>query len=124
MEENTATMQTLVIAHAAFGHNHFFKNNYLFKQWTDADGILDYLDFAKGYIAKCEERYGHAEVERLLDAAHALMSHGIDRYPRQAHARSAHGGEARAGAPRRTRSAIYNDLWRTVPAGARKARRD
>ena len=27
MEENTATMQTLVIAHAAFGHNHFFKNN-------------------------------------------------------------------------------------------------
>ena len=47
MEENTATMQTLVIAHAAFGHNHFFKNNYLFKQWTDADGILDYLEFAK-----------------------------------------------------------------------------
>lgn len=25
MEENTATMQALVIAHAAFGHNHFFK---------------------------------------------------------------------------------------------------
>ena len=25
MEENSATMQTLVIAHAAFGHNHFFK---------------------------------------------------------------------------------------------------
>ena len=49
MEENTATMQALVIAHAAFGHNHFFKNNYLFRQWTDADGILDYLDFAKGY---------------------------------------------------------------------------
>ena len=59
MEENTATMQTLVIAHAAFGHNHFFKNNYLFKQWTDADGILDYLEFAKSYIAQCEERYGH-----------------------------------------------------------------
>ena len=36
MEENTATMQTLVIAHAAYGHNHFFKNNYVFKQWTDA----------------------------------------------------------------------------------------
>ena len=47
MEENTATMQTLVIAHAAFGHNHFFKNNYVFQQWTDADGILDYLEFAK-----------------------------------------------------------------------------
>jgi len=29
----------LVIAHAAFGHNHFFKNNYLFKAWTDATGF-------------------------------------------------------------------------------------
>ena len=47
MEENTATMQAIVIAHAAFGHNHFFKNNYVFQQWTDADGILDYLAFAK-----------------------------------------------------------------------------
>ena len=28
MEGNTMLMQTLVIAHAAFGHNHFFKNNY------------------------------------------------------------------------------------------------
>src|SRR6266513_4390067 len=51
MEENTATMQALVIAHAAFGHNHFFKNNYLFKQWTDANGILAYLEFAKTYVA-------------------------------------------------------------------------
>ena len=32
MEENTATMQTLVLAHAGYGHNHFFKNNYVFKQ--------------------------------------------------------------------------------------------
>ena len=63
LEENTATMQTLVVAHAAFGHNHFFKNNYVFKQWTDADGILDYLAFAKNYIAECEDRHGAAEVE-------------------------------------------------------------
>src|SRR3981081_2556446 len=49
IEENTATMQALVIAHAAFGHNHFFKNNYLFRQWTDAEGSFDYLDFAKSY---------------------------------------------------------------------------
>ncbi|NRA85456.1 MAG: SpoVR family protein, partial [Gammaproteobacteria bacterium] len=46
MEENTMTMQTMVIAHAAFGHNHFFKNNYLFRQWTDASHIIDYLIFA------------------------------------------------------------------------------
>ena len=43
MEENTMAMQALVMAHAAFGHNHFFKNNYLFQQWTDAEAILDYL---------------------------------------------------------------------------------
>ena len=83
MEENTATMQTLVIAHAAFGHNHFFKNNYLFKQWTDADGILDYLEFAKSYIAHCEERYGQAAVERMLDAAHALMATASTAIPRK-----------------------------------------
>ncbi|TAN57461.1 MAG: SpoVR family protein, partial [Magnetospirillum sp.] len=77
MEENSMAMQTLVIAHAAFGHNHFFKNNGLFRQWTDAKGILDYMEFAKGYVSHCEERYGHQAVERVLDAAHALMSHGV-----------------------------------------------
>ena len=51
LEENTMTMQALVIAHAAFGHNHFFKNNYLFRQWTNAEGIMDYLAFAKKYLA-------------------------------------------------------------------------
>ena len=116
MEENTATMQTLVIAHAAFGHNHFFKNNYVFKQWTDADGILDYLEFARGYIAHCEERYGEAQVERLLDAAHALMSHGVHRYPRPRVGRSALGGTARASERRVHEERVFNDLWRTVPA--------
>ena len=48
MEENTMAMQALVTAHAAFGHNHFFKNNYLFQQWTDAGAILNYMEFAKG----------------------------------------------------------------------------
>ena len=43
MENNTATMQALVLAHASIGHSHFFKNNYLFKKWTDADTIVDYL---------------------------------------------------------------------------------
>ena len=43
MEENTLPMQALVIAHASYGHNSFFKGNYLFKTWTDADSIIDYL---------------------------------------------------------------------------------
>jgi len=84
MEENTMTMQALVMAHAAFGHNHFFRNNYLFKEQTDAGGILDYLNFAKSYIARCEERHGIAAVERILDTAHALMDQGVNRYGRRA----------------------------------------
>ena len=41
MEENTMTMQALVIAHACYGHNSFFKGNYLFRSWTDAGSIID-----------------------------------------------------------------------------------
>jgi len=116
MEENTATMQTLVIAHAAFGHNHFFKNNYLFKQWTDADGILDYLEFAKTFIQRCEERYGEQAVEALLDAAHALMSHGVHRYPRR-RPTDLRMEEKRERERREHDEQTFNDLWRTVPKG-------
>jgi hypothetical protein len=82
MEENTMTMQALVIAHAAYGHNSFFKGNYLFRQWTNADAIVDYLLFARNYLSECEERYGEEEVELLLDSCHALMNLGVDRYKR------------------------------------------
>ena len=82
MEENTMLMQALVIAHASFGHNHFFTNNFLFKEWTDAEGIIDYLRFAKKYIRQCEEKYGEDEVEAVLDAAHSLQIYGVDKYRR------------------------------------------
>ncbi|MDO6564431.1 SpoVR family protein [Amphritea sp. 1_MG-2023] len=82
MEENTMTMQALVIAHACYGHNSFFKGNYLFKTWTDASAIIDYLLFAKNYIAKCEERHGVDAVEQMLDSCHALMNYGVNRYLR------------------------------------------
>ena len=118
MEENSTTMQALVIAHAGFGHNHFFKNNYLFQQWTDADGILDYLAFAKTYVAKCEEIYGIDAVEQILDAAHALMKHGVNRYARP--------GKPNLTAERERRQerldyleSTYNDLWRTLPTDKR-----
>ena len=82
MEENTMLMQTLVMAHAAFGHNSFFRNNYLFRQWTDAESIIDYLVFAKGYIRQMEEEHGARRIEELLDAAHAIMRYGVDKYQR------------------------------------------
>ena len=123
MEENSATMQTLVIAHAAFGHNHFFKNNYLFKQWTDAEGILDYLTFAKRYVLDCEERYGQAAVERLLDAAHALMPQGVHRYPRKKPL-DLKGEEDRQRERHSYDEKMFNDLWRTVPGKAPAAAKD
>tara|TARA_B100001939_G_scaffold343459_3_gene356228 strand:- start:934 stop:2478 length:1545 start_codon:yes stop_codon:yes gene_type:complete len=114
MEENSMTMQTLVMAHAAFGHNHFFKNNHLFKQWTDASAILDYLQFAKNYIAKCEERYGFKEVEKILDSAHALRDQGVDRYTRPTKL-----DDAKIWKRQMERLEYeekqYNELWRTLP---------
>jgi len=124
MEGNTATMQALVIAHAAFGHNHFFKNNHLFKTWTDAGSILDYLAFAKRYIAACEEKYGVREVERLLDAAHALMPQGVFRgKQKKKHKQSSDLSKEEELAKNRAIEAerMYNDLWgHTVPAKAKK----
>lgn len=116
MEENTMAMQALVIAHACYGHNSFFKNNYLFKMWTSADAIIDYLVFAKNYISECEERYGIDEVESLLDACHALMNYGVDRYK---HPTPLSIQEEKI---RQQNRAMYlqtqvNELWRTIPLG-------
>ncbi|WP_411034133.1 SpoVR family protein [Shinella sp. BYT-45] len=115
MEENTMPMQALVTAHAAFGHNHFFKNNYLFRQWTDAGAILGYMDFAKKYVAKCEERHGVAAVEEILDAAHALMDQGVFHYRRPPRLSSEKVRE-RARERLEYEEQTYSDLWRTLPA--------
>ncbi|MGA2780162.1 MAG: SpoVR family protein [Steroidobacteraceae bacterium] len=82
MEDNSLAMQALVIPHACFGHNSFSKGNYLFRQWTQPDAILDYMLFARNYIAECEERYGLERVEQTLDALHALRDQGLDKYKR------------------------------------------
>ncbi|MBV8618575.1 MAG: SpoVR family protein [Curvibacter sp.] len=114
MEENSLTMQALVIAHAAYGHNSFFKGNHLFRQWTSADSIIDYLVFARNYIADCEERHGLDEVERLLDACHALSNLGVDRYKRTA-SLSLDKERARQKEREAYLQSQVNDLWRTLP---------
>ncbi|MBP1152156.1 MULTISPECIES: SpoVR family protein [Methylocaldum] len=115
MEENSMTMQALVIAHACYGHNSFFKNNYLFKTWTNADAIIDYLVFARNYIAECEERYGVSAVEELLDSCHALMNYGVDRY-RRPPALSITEEKHRQKEREEYLQSQINDLWlRTVP---------
>jgi spore cortex formation protein SpoVR/YcgB (stage V sporulation) len=114
MEENTLMMQVLVIAHASYGHNSFFKGNYLFRTWTDASSIVDYLVFARKYIAECEERHGVSAVEQLLDACHALQNYGGDRYKRPSPISAAE--EAQRQKEREAHlQAQVNTLWRTIP---------
>ncbi|MBB3102094.1 SpoVR family protein [Azomonas macrocytogenes] len=114
MEENTVTMQALVIAHACYGHNSFFKGNYLFRTWTDASSIIDYLVFAKQYISQCEERYGIDAVEDLLDSCHSLMNYGVDRYKRP-YPISAEEERRRQKDREEHMQRQINDLWRTIP---------
>jgi stage V sporulation protein R len=114
MEENTATMQALVIAHAAFGHNHFFRNNHLFRQWTEASAILDYLEFARSYISTCEDQHGAAAVERVLDAAHALSRHGVHRHG-GARSLNLKTDQKRERERREYDERVFDDLWRTLP---------
>ena len=114
MEENTMPMQALVIAHASFGHNSFFKGNYLFRTWTTADSIIDYLLFARDYIRDCEQRHGEAAVEEVLDSCHALRNYGVDRCKRPAHL-SPLQEQARQRTREMQQQAAVNELWRTLP---------
>ena len=114
MEENTITMQALVMAHASFGHNSFFKNNYLFKTWTDASSIIDYLVFAKKYISQCEEAHGAEKVELIIDSCHALMNYGVDRYKRPSEI-SFKEEQLRQKDREEYLQSQVNDLWRTIP---------
>ncbi|MGF1683345.1 SpoVR family protein [Photobacterium minamisatsumaniensis] len=114
MEENTITMQALVMAHACYGHNSFFKGNYLFKTWTDASSIIDYLLFARKYITECEEKYGVEDVERLVDSCHALMNYGVDRYKRPERISMVE-EKARQQAREDYLQTQVNALWRTIP---------
>ena len=123
MEENTITMQALVIAHACYGHNSFFKGNYMFRTWTNAEAIIDYLLFAKNYIAGCEDKYGHDAVERTLDACHALMNHGVDRYQRPQKLSLAEERERQKNREAFLQSQI-NELWRTIPKSGKTDTRD
>jgi stage V sporulation protein R len=114
MEENTTAMQALVIAHAAYGHNSFFKGNYLFRMWTDASSIIDYLVYAKNYVAECEERHGLQAMEDFLDSCHALAHYGVDRYRRPSKRSLAQEVIERKAREQYAQQQV-NELWRTVP---------
>ena len=117
--ELSLTMQALVIAHACFGHNSFFKGNYLFREWTDASAIVNYILFAKNYIAECEERYGMDAVEATLDSCHALMNLGVDRFRRPGPISPEEEKERQKEREDYLQKQV-NDLWRTIPKKKKK----
>lgn len=82
MEENTLPMQALVIAHASYGHNAFFKNNYLFKERTQANTIIDYMCLVREKVGEYEQKYGVETVERFIDHVHSLRNYACDHYVR------------------------------------------
>ncbi len=73
MRDNTLALQVLTMAHV-YGHNDFFKNNRLFKEYTRAELTVElfknHADRVRGYMA--DPSIGPDRVERILDAAHAL----------------------------------------------------
>ena len=120
MEENTTAMQALVIAHAAYGHNSFFKGNYLFRLWTDASSIIDYLVYARNYIAECEEKHGMQAVEdiaRQLPRAAELRRRPLPPAEQDLARRGAGAPDRAAWPTRRRRSTTSGARCRGAPSG-------
>ena len=118
MEENTMAMQALVIAHAAYGHNSFFKGNYLFRMWTDASSIIDYLVYAQELRRRMRgaprPRRGRGAARQLPCADEPRRrplspAEQACRWPRSWRARK----DREAYAQRRSTT-----LWRTLPQAA------
>ncbi len=80
MQENPAYLQILIMAHCV-GHSDFFKNNRMFQK-TRPDTVVQRFRTAKKRIQSYVEdpTIGVEEVEKILDAAHAIQFQ-TNRYP-------------------------------------------
>ena len=71
MDTNSPLLQMIVIAHASYGHNTVFKNNYLLGE-VDAETILAENERLRDFVFECEEKYGWKEVSDFLDFCHSM----------------------------------------------------
>lgn len=72
MRDNSLCLQLLTMAHV-YGHNDFFRNNYMFRDTRPelTIGLFKlHADRIRGYVE--DPSIGLAKVEEILDAAHAL----------------------------------------------------
>jgi len=72
MKENRFAVQALVIAHV-YGHVAFFTNNKYFQ--NSRQDIIGIMYEASKRFNEYERRYGIDEVEKTIDAGHALQRH-------------------------------------------------
>jgi spore cortex formation protein SpoVR/YcgB (stage V sporulation) len=86
----------------------------LFKQWTHADAIVDYMLFARNYVSQCEDIYGYEEVEKVLDACHMIMRYGVDKYTKP-QKMSPKKEKERLKQKIEDDRILVNDMWRTLP---------
>ena len=84
---------------------------------------MDYLEFAQGYVARCEELHGYRTVERIIDAAHALQGQGVHRHS-GARPLDLKAERQRDQQRREYEASTFNDLWRTVPTSRTAGRSD
>lgn len=73
MKDNSLLLQILTIAHV-YGHNDFFKNNRMFKTYTNAkltiEKFKNHADRIRSYIH--DPSIGYEAVEQIIDAAHSI----------------------------------------------------
>ena len=81
MENNSPTMQLLVNAHASQGHNAVYTNNRYFKRYTHASSIMAINERFRDTVEECNVKYGHDEVEKLLDFCQAMALMDTDDVP-------------------------------------------
>jgi spore cortex formation protein SpoVR/YcgB (stage V sporulation) len=112
MEENTMTMQALVIAHAAYGHNSFFKGNYLFRC-----GPMPRHHRLPGVCAITSPSARSAWLRTRGRAAGLLpCADELRRGPLQAAASCRWRRKARQREREAYMQSQVNELWRTLPA--------
>jgi stage V sporulation protein R len=72
MNTNTLAVQSLVVAHV-YGHVNFFTENKYFS--NSRNDLIGFMSEATNRFNSYEKKYGIDEVERIVDAGHAIQFH-------------------------------------------------
>ncbi|OOB76997.1 MAG: hypothetical protein BEN19_02975 [Epulopiscium sp. Nuni2H_MBin003] len=71
VKDNSPVLHILTMAHV-YGHNDFFKNNYLFSAGTNAEYAIPMFKNHANRVRNYIQLFGYAQVEKILDAIHSI----------------------------------------------------